>query len=56
MSGVGGEGRGLTLSTRAERATKGEESADRGSFLKPSLSTRSFNPSSSDEQTECRSP
>ena len=32
MSGVGGEGRGLTLSTRAEREMKGDESVDRGSF------------------------
>ena len=33
MSGVGGEGRGLRLSTRAEREIKGDESVDRRSFM-----------------------
>ena len=40
MSGVGGEGRGLTLSMRAEREMKGDESVDRGSFT-PSRYTSS---------------
>ena len=40
VSGMGGEGRGLKLSTRAEREMKGDESVDQGSFT-PSRYTSS---------------